>query len=333
MSILEDPHVSIVTPVYNGEPYLAECIESVLAQTYTSWDYTIVNNCSTDGTLAIAQRYARQDHRIRVHTNQNFLPIIENNNAAVRLISPDSKYCKNLSADDWLFPECIARMVELAEANPSVGLVGAYQLSGSSDKSYVRTTRGLPYSSTIISGQQIAREHLLGRLDVLGNPTSNLYRADLVRRTDSFYPNAAAEADVSACYECLRVSDFGFVHQILSYERLHLGQITNTSKSLNAYLGSKMSDLQTYGPDVLTREEMERRICELTKEYYAFLAFSALQLREKSFWSYHSERLRELRRPLNKFKLAQAIAVLLLDQLLNPKRTSGKVLRAVTARL
>ena len=43
--------LSVLTPVYNGELYLAECIESVLAQTYENWTYTIVNNCSRDRTL------------------------------------------------------------------------------------------------------------------------------------------------------------------------------------------------------------------------------------------------------------------------------------------
>ena len=45
------PLVSVVTPVYNGQAYLAECIESVLAQSYSNWQYTVVNNCSTDATL------------------------------------------------------------------------------------------------------------------------------------------------------------------------------------------------------------------------------------------------------------------------------------------
>src|SRR5256885_7775223 len=44
----EQPRVSVITPVYNGEEFLSECIESVLAQSYQNWDYTIVNNCSTD---------------------------------------------------------------------------------------------------------------------------------------------------------------------------------------------------------------------------------------------------------------------------------------------
>ena len=59
------PLVSVLTPVYNCEKYLRTCIESVLAQTYTNWEYVIVNNCSTDGTLAIAQEYAAADSRIR----------------------------------------------------------------------------------------------------------------------------------------------------------------------------------------------------------------------------------------------------------------------------
>ncbi|MCB0227477.1 MAG: glycosyltransferase, partial [Anaerolineae bacterium] len=52
------PLVSVVTPVYNTDKYLADCIESVLAQSYDNWEYVIINNCSTDRSLEIAQRYA-----------------------------------------------------------------------------------------------------------------------------------------------------------------------------------------------------------------------------------------------------------------------------------
>ncbi|NIV53907.1 MAG: glycosyltransferase, partial [Gammaproteobacteria bacterium] len=64
-----EPFVSVVTPVYNGAKFLPECIESVLAQSYTNWEYIVVNNKSTDDTLAIAEDYARRDPRVRVHDN------------------------------------------------------------------------------------------------------------------------------------------------------------------------------------------------------------------------------------------------------------------------
>ena len=70
------PLVTVLTPVFNGEKFLAECIESVLAQTYQNWEYVIVNNCSTDKTLEIAARYVKNHRRIRIHNNSEHLPII-----------------------------------------------------------------------------------------------------------------------------------------------------------------------------------------------------------------------------------------------------------------
>jgi glycosyltransferase involved in cell wall biosynthesis len=327
-----EPFVSIVTPVYNGELHLKECIESVLAQTYSNWEYIIVNNCSTDGTGRIAEEYAVRDQRIRVLSNDSLLAIIPNHNRAFRAISPTSKYCKVVSADDWIFPDCLTKMVALAEANPTVGIVGSYQLSGGSDKWYLRTD-GLPYHSRVIPGREICRAHLLTTLAVFGNPTSNLYRADLVRASDAFYPNATAEADVSACFKHLRFADFGFVHQVLSFERVHEVRVTTVSHNLNAYLSSRLGDLLTYGPFYLTQAEIDERLKERMEEYYAYLARSAVHLRNRRFWAYHQTRLKELGYPLNAGKLSKAICVKLLDSGGNPKRTIEVVLERVSRKL
>ncbi len=91
MSMQNQPLVSVVTPVYNGEKYLSECIESVLSQTYQNWEYVIVNNCSDDRTLAIAEEYQRRDSRIRVYSNETLLPIIASHNRAFGLISPEGQ--------------------------------------------------------------------------------------------------------------------------------------------------------------------------------------------------------------------------------------------------
>jgi len=323
--------VSIVTPVYNGEAYLAECIDSVLAQTHSNWQYTIVSNCSTDGTVDIAQRYGRKDPRITVYEAKDFLPIIANHNRAFRLISPDSQYCKVVSADDWLYPECIAKMVQLAEANPSIGIVGSYQLSGGGDKWYIRFT-GLPCNTMVISGRSICRSQLLTDLSVFGAPTSNMYRSDLVRSTDSFFPNPAAEADVSACFGALKGADFGFVHQVLSYERLHNVRTTTTSERLEAYISAKISDLVTYGPFYLTLSERERRLEELMDEYYKVLAVGAVNFRGKSFWAYHRKRLGELGFSLDRIRLGKAIGAKVGDLVLNPKQSLERVRRRVRPR-
>src|SRR4051812_18109642 len=116
------PVVSVVTPVFNGERYLVECIDSVLAQTFREWEYVIVDNCSSDRTLEIARRYAAADSRIRVFTTQEFVGAIENHHRAFALISPHSLYCKVVSADDWIFPDCLRRMVAIAESHPTVGI-------------------------------------------------------------------------------------------------------------------------------------------------------------------------------------------------------------------
>jgi glycosyltransferase involved in cell wall biosynthesis len=109
------PVVSLVTPFYNTEDYLAEYIESILRQTYDNWEYVLVNNRSTDKSAEIAEYYVRlYPEKLRLEHNTAFLSQVQNYNNALRLISPKSKYCKLVQADDWVFPQCLAEMVETA---------------------------------------------------------------------------------------------------------------------------------------------------------------------------------------------------------------------------
>src|SRR6516164_7127706 len=172
------PLVSVLTPVYNGGEFLEQCIESVLAQSFSDYEYIIVNNCSTDNTLAIARHYELRDHRIRVHNNTDFLGVIENHNLAFSLMSPATKYCKVVSADDFIFPHCLEQMVNFADAHQSVGMVGCYMLAG---KKMMNV--GLEYERSVVSGRDICRETLLGGLHVFGSPTSLLYVSDLIRKS------------------------------------------------------------------------------------------------------------------------------------------------------
>jgi glycosyltransferase involved in cell wall biosynthesis len=289
MSTDKQPLVSIVTPAYNEEQYLAECIESVLAQSYTYWDYLIVDNRSTDGTLGIAQKYAAGDSRIRVVSNSTLIPAVANFNCALRQISSESKYCKIVLADDWIFPECLERMVALMERNPSVGIVGAYGLQDD----WV-LWQGLPYGRNVVSGSEICRQRLLGGPYVFGSQTSVLFRSDLVRSRDPFYNEANLHAaDSETCFELLRNSDFGFLHQVLTFSRLREGSMRETSRELNAAAADTLHELVTYGPCYLTEEERARCMKATTSKYYDFLTTSLIQRRGRRFWNFHRGRLKD----------------------------------------
>ena len=67
--------VSVIMPVYNGEKYLKQSIESVIQQTYKDWELIIVNDCSTDNSRNIMQSYADTDSRIRIVDNLSLIHI------------------------------------------------------------------------------------------------------------------------------------------------------------------------------------------------------------------------------------------------------------------
>ena len=77
---MEQPLVSIVTPVYNSDKYFEECIESVLNQTYQNWEYIIADDQSTDRTIEITKQYADTDNRIKLFRNLENLGHYKNGN-------------------------------------------------------------------------------------------------------------------------------------------------------------------------------------------------------------------------------------------------------------
>lgn len=308
-----EPLVSVVTPVYNGERYLRECIESVLAQTYTNWEYVIVNNCSTDGTLEIARGYAEQDERIRLHDNETFLPLIPNWNLALRQVSPESRYCKVIHADDWIFPQCLSEMVRVAQEHPTVGIVGAYRLEGSK----VRMD-GLPYPSAVSEGKSLCKSCLLGEQQVFGTPSSILIRSELLKTRSAFYNEENMHADTEACYEFLRDWNYGFVHQVLTFTRLHEESNTSFCQRLRTFDLNWLRLVTHYGPVYLGDAEFRTRRRQVTASYYGMLARSVFKCRGKGFWTYHATGLERLGLKMQPWRLLVALLVEVAVAIGNP---------------
>lgn len=315
------PLVSVVTPVFNGAATLARCVESVLAQTHRNFEYLIVDNCSTDGTREIAQAYARQDSRIRLRENERFVSVMQNHEIGLRAMSPESRYCKIVHADDWIFPECVERMAALAEANPAVGMVSAYRL----EETYV-TLDGLPYPSTVVSGREICRLALLGEVYVFGTPTSLLIRSDVVRSRVPFYDEAEfpRHCDTAVCYEILRDRDLGFVHQVLTFTRRSGAVRTAVSHQMGSSLPEHMAILKKYGPVYLSPREYETRFAQMARNYYRFLGTSVFRRPGREFWSYHRPFLRRLGLPASRARIGRASLAAAFGALLLPARALAR---------
>jgi len=109
-------------PAYNAEKYIAEAIESILAQTFKDFEFIIVDDASTDDTWKIIQDYAKKDKRIVTLQNNSNQKICKTLNRGIDIVK--GKYIVRMDADDWSFPDRIQKQYEYMEAHRDVVISG-----------------------------------------------------------------------------------------------------------------------------------------------------------------------------------------------------------------
>jgi glycosyltransferase involved in cell wall biosynthesis len=315
MNRSSQPLVSIVTPFYNTADYLRACIESVLSQTYSNFEYLLVDNQSTDGSASIAAEYAARDARIRVIRNEKFVGQVPNYNGALLQVSPAAQYVKMVQADDCIFPECVERMVAIGEANPTAAIVSSYYLTGSHI-----CGGGVDWPTECIPGRTASRMHLLNGTFLFGTPTTLMYRGDLVRSRRPFYSETSLHEDTELCHEVMADSDLGFVHQVLSFNRVGNSGILTSVESFNWQLLDFYITLQKCGRYSLSGEELSNRLKAVRAEYRRLLGESALLGRSGDFWAYHEKGLKTVGETLpSRFSLVPELGRAVLKALVHPK--------------
>lgn len=315
---MSSPRVSVVTPFYNTARFLRECIESVLRQDFRDFEYVLVDNCSTDGGGEIAAEYAERDPRIRLLRQPTHLSQVDNYNSALTAISVESTYCKVVQADDWIFPSCLTEMVRLADANPRVGLVSAFGIEGR----YIAQA-GLEFGTGVYDGREICRMALKQGLTVFGSPTSVLFRADLVRaRAPAFYRPTSPFEDVEVCFEILREADFGFVFQVLSFNRREPGSLWERMARFNPLTLMHFLTVHRFGPEYLDEAELARTVGSVSWRYYDLLARAKIEGAPREFWEFHTAALAQQGLEIDRWVLRRHVLRRLLDPV-------GKAARAL----
>ena len=240
------PKVSILIPVYNREKYIAECIESALAQTFTDFEVVVVDNASDDQTWAICQRFATQDRRVRAFRNDTNVGPVRNWQRCVE--EARGEFSKILFSDDCLEPNCLSRMVPKL-VDPDVALVYCAARIGET-----RESSAIAYSSpgdTRVTSSQFLNRVLRGEAPV--SPGAILIRRRDLRsnlRTD--FPTATPRpfarhgAGPDVMISLLTAESYSWVESIsepLVYFRVHAGSfsIENSSNQVTQGYRSAIS--------------------------------------------------------------------------------------------
>jgi glycosyltransferase involved in cell wall biosynthesis/radical SAM superfamily enzyme YgiQ (UPF0313 family) len=121
---MSSPCMSVVTACHNAGPFLSECLDSILGQTFTEWELLLLDDGSNDGTRAIIEQYAARDVRIRPFLfDDNKGPYVRRNHA---INHARADFIAIHDADDLMYPNKLARLHEAVSQDPRLGVVGSF---------------------------------------------------------------------------------------------------------------------------------------------------------------------------------------------------------------
>ncbi|AHM60589.1 glycosyl transferase domain-containing protein [Flammeovirgaceae bacterium 311] len=129
------PQLSVLMPVYNAEKFLAEAIDSILAQTFTDFEFLIIDDGSTDNSLNIIRAYA--DKRIRLIRNEKNLGISATLNKGIRLAASD--LIARMDADDIAYPDRLEKQYQFTQEHPDGALYTCWVRQVTEDRQVIKT--------------------------------------------------------------------------------------------------------------------------------------------------------------------------------------------------
>ncbi|MGB3266736.1 MAG: glycosyltransferase [Microcoleus sp.] len=231
------PLVSICIPTYNGEAFIEETIKSALAQTYTNIELIVSDDGSTDRTIAIAQSFQSQtsaDFRIILHRNYG---LSQNWNFCIS--QAKGEYIKFLFQDDLLEPECIEKMVALAQQNPEIGMVfsprgitiaenESHPILRKASQSIKDLYKSWSNLKSIQPGKELLGDAncLKNPINKIGEPSTVLIAARVFAEIGLFDSGLSQYVDLDMWWRIMGSYHIGFVDEKLSSLRIHPEQQT-----------------------------------------------------------------------------------------------------------
>ena len=224
------PKVSIVLPVYNGEQFLRESIESIIRQTYIDWELIIVNDCSTDGSLAIAEEYTKSDERIKIINNKENKKLPESLNIGFR--EAKGEYYTWTSDDNEYYPNAIEKMVNFLDRNLDYGMVYAVCKTVNIENGCIGRWGDLG-----ITPVELLESNVIG--------ACFLYRKSIANTVGEYDKNYFLAEDHDYWLRLYKIAKIGHIEDELYYYRHHKNSLT-AKKAKSAWFISRNLSIHYY---------------------------------------------------------------------------------------
>ncbi len=233
------PLVDVLVPTFNSAAYIAECLASVMGQTYPNLSIVVVDDASSDATFDLAREVTAHDGRVTVTRNGTNLGNRGNFEHCLR--QARAPYVKFVCADDVLEPTAVARLVALAESSPDVTLVTSRRLTVD-ERGAVLAMPQVPDqvggTDAVFDGTAAGDLVLTAGQNWIGEPTTVLFRRESLDLDALYRIGSAAprrNLDIVWWLKIMAGHRMGVVADVLSRFRVHGGQ-QSSQASLRADL-------------------------------------------------------------------------------------------------
>lgn len=287
----EHPAASMIIPVYNVAPYLEICLDSLLAQTFTSWEALCVDDGSTDGSGAVLDAYMARDVRFRViHQDNHGVSVARNEG----LKHARGTYVMMVDPDDWIEPDMVESMVEVMErTGAELGQCGRFHHEPSGE-----VLKILPGACFAVAGKDYSIQELRPglRKEIPPYACTKIFRSSLMNELKlSFLPGVKIGEDMeftmrylSCCTHiaylnkplyhyrrCVGITDTLAVGKVSAEDVADLAPVMCSLCTLSA--GSCLSEGQKKGFYLMLLQSVLNH-CSCVRYLASFLAYSPSSL-------------------------------------------------------
>jgi len=204
------PKISVLMPVYNAQKYIKAAVESILNQTFIDFEFVIINDGSTDGTLDILEQYAEKDKRIRLVSRENKGLVITLNEG---LGLAKASLIARMDADDIAFTNRLAMQLAYMESHPELVCLGA--------RARVIDAKGrfLILTDTKIGYTEVEKSALQGRSPII-HPSA-IIRTEAIKKVGGYLEKNYPAEDLALWLALSEVGKIDNLTDVLLEYRIH----------------------------------------------------------------------------------------------------------------